>query len=208
MIFALRATLISLTLVFTYFFGKTMEQFLLQVVRLFVALDSSNAVQFNLILTAILLFPLILFTVFLSIATIDDPDLRQRFQRIGLGMLLALFLFRVYQVWWLLKAGAFSGDGDLQGGVETFTSGQIYFLEQVLPYVILGAASGLIPAVQESRWDSAFFATLSAFSIFIWLIATHKLPPTQDFSQSLFAFFLTVFSGFGTGFLVKRIKES
>src|SRR5437867_4321390 len=117
MIAALRLVLLALSLLFAYFFGDTMEQFLLQVIRLFIAVDPSNAIRFNLVHTAIILFPLALLGVFLTVATIDDRALRRHAQRIASGMFLSLFLYRLFQVWWILKTSALS-DQELSGHAE------------------------------------------------------------------------------------------
>jgi len=47
MILPLRVALAVLAVIFTYFFGETLEKFLLEVIRFFVAMESSNALMFN-----------------------------------------------------------------------------------------------------------------------------------------------------------------
>ncbi len=206
MILFLRACLVSLALLFTYFFGETMEQFLLQVIRIFIAVEPSNAVTFNLIHAAILLFPLVLFGVLISIATIDDSRLRNRSQTVVGGMLLGLLAYRLFQVWWILKWGAFADDPTIR--TEAFSQGQIVFLEQFAPWMILGISSALLPAIIEESSDSVFYAALSSLCLFLWLIIAKKLPPANTYTQSLAALFMTVSTGFATGTVVKKIKES
>ena len=207
MILFLRCALAALTLCFAFFFGETMEQFLFQAVRMIIPIDPGNAVRFNLIHGAILLFPLMIFGVLVSIATVDDQALKKRSQGIVLGMLLGLLAYRLYQVWWILKLGVTAAE-DAPNQTEAFTSGQIFFLDRVAPFLILGGSSGLIPAVKEAASNSVFYSTLTSIFIFIWLILTHKLPPGQSHLQSMASFLVTVFTGITLGLIVKKIKES
>src|SRR3989344_8838448 len=124
MILALRTLLVSLALAFTFFFGETMEEFLFQVIRLFLAVDPSNALRFNLIHAAVLLFPLLLFGIVISIASVDDPLLGRRARTLVAGMVLGLSAFRLYQVWWIFNAS----------GTEMLTSLQLVFLEKAAPF--------------------------------------------------------------------------
>src|SRR3989344_8852781 len=162
MILILKINLISLGLAFPLFFGETMENFLLEIIRMFISLSPENALRYNLVHAGVLLFPLALFAGIVSIAALDDPALRARLQRIAGGMLLGLAAYRAYPVWWILNSG-----------VESI---QIMFLERTAPFIILGSFSGLIPAVQEKGKDSIFFAGLASFAIFAWLLMTRKLP--------------------------------
>src|SRR3989338_4043701 len=122
-------------------------------------------------------------------------------------MILGLLAYRLYQVWWILNWGVLSGE-DVSNQTVTFTSGQIFFLEHIAPFMILGGSSSLLPAILETKSDSVFYAALSSLCIFVWLILTHKLPPDQTHFQSLGSFFVTTLTAIALGLLIKKIKKS
>ncbi len=206
MISFLRALLVILALALTHAFGETLEQFLLQVIRIFIAVEPSNAVRFNLVHILILLSPLVLLGILVSIATVDDPALRKRAQKIVLGMLLGLLAYRIFQIWWIVKLGAM-GEFDTSR-TESFSAGQILFLERIAPWLILGSASALVPAVTEPESDSNFYAALASLCLFVWLVISNKLPPGQGFGESVTSLGITVAAGFLLGRAVLKIKAS
>lgn len=198
MILALRILLVSLALAFAFFFGETMEEFLFQVIRLFVAVDPANALRFNLIHAAVILFPLILFGAIVSIASVDDPLLGRRARTIVAGMILGMAACRLYQVWWIFNSS----------GTEMLTWARMVFLEKAAPFLVLGGSAALIPAIREEAKDSVFHAALAAVSIFLWLVITRKLPPGQTHVEALSSFLICVFAGLITGIIVGKIKQS
>ena len=170
-----------------------MENFLLEIIRMFISLSPENALRYNLVHAGVLLFPLALFAGIVSIAALDDPALRARLQRIAGGMLLGLAAYRAYQVWWILNSG-----------VESI---QIMFLERTAPFIILGSFSGLIPAVQEKGKDSIFFAGLASFAIFAWLLMTRKLPIGLTAMESLTSLMVCTATGIAIGAFAKKARE-
>ena len=187
MILALRILLVSLALAFAFFFGETAEEFLFQVIRLFLAVEPSNALRFNLIHAAVLLFPLLIFGAVVSIAAVDDPLLGRRARTLVAGMMLGLAAYRLYQVWWLFNST----------GTEM----------PATPFLILGGCSAFLPAIREEAKDSVFYAALAAVSIFLWLVVTRKLPPGQTHVEALASFLICMSSGLAVGVFVKKAKE-
>lgn len=198
MILFLRIFLVYLALVFAFFFGETTEEFLFQVIRLFVAVDPANALRFNLIHAAVLLFPLLLFGAIVSIATVDDPLLGRRGRTIVAGMILGMAAYRLYQVWWIFNSS----------GTELLTWTRMVFLEKAAPFLALGGSAALLPALREESKDSIFYAALASVSIFLWLVITRKLPPGQTHVEALSSFLICVSAGLITGIIVGKIKQS
>ena len=197
MILGLRISLVSLALAFAYFFGETMEEFLFQVIRLFLAVDPSNALRWNLIHAAVLLFPLLLFGIVISIASVDDPLLGRRARTLVAGMVLGLSAFRLYQVWWIFNSA----------GTEMLNWTRLVFLEKAGPFLILGGISALLPAIKEESKDSIFYAALASLCMFLWLVITRKLPPGQTHAEALASFLICISAGLAVGGFVKKAKE-
>lgn len=205
MILPLRISLFILGILFAYFFGETLEKFLLEVVRFFVSLETSNALLFNFVHLIILIIPLLLYGVVVLISLSGEESLRLRFFWVIGGMVSGLVSYRIYQVWWIFRGGV--GE-DISSWSETLTLNQLYFLEKVLPYMMVGIFSALVVGLGEKETEQiGVFSILSSASSFLWLLATHKIQNISGPAQIAGAFGMTCFCGFAIGQAIKKIKE-
>ena len=128
MIQPLRIAVLLLGICFAYFFGETLERFLLEVVRFFISLEPSNAILFNLIHLLTMLAPLMVLAIFVRIALGGEASLENRFHIIFWGIVLALISYRGCQIWWVFRGGI--GE-ESSSWTESLEPSQLFFLEKI-----------------------------------------------------------------------------
>jgi len=180
-ILQLRIVLSVLAIVFTYFFGETLENFLFEVIRFFVAVEPSNALFFNVVHMILSVIPLLILGGMVSISFGGEADLRNRLWGVVSGVVLALIALRVFQLWWLFRGGF--GSDFIETG-ETFSVGQLYFIENIFPYILIGVLACLVVTFIEIKTYLCFvFSALSASSAFLWLLLTKKIQNIDGIPQ-------------------------
>lgn len=205
MILPLRIALFILGIVFAYFFGETLERFLLEVVRYFVALESSNALFFNAIHLLIMLAPLLLFGLLIATALSGEPQLQSRFYVVLGGTALGLISFRIYQIWWVFRGGIGVESGSWS---ESLSVGQLYFLEKIAPFVILGVISASVVAITEKETKKVpLYSLVAPLCSFFWLFFTHKIQNLDSNLQIFYAILVSCISGLLIAFPIKLIRE-
>lgn len=205
MILPFRIALFSLSVLFTYFFAETLEKFLLEVIRYFIVIEISNALFFNLVHITISIVPVLLFGMICSISIAGEKGLVKRMWLMLFGLMAGIILFRSYQIWWVFRGGV--GE-DINSWTETLSLNQLYFLEKLLPFILLGVVSSLVYSIFENESEKTLLYSLfSSLSAFIWLFITHKIQNLNGFKEIILAVFVCLICGFLTSFSIKRIKE-
>ena len=208
MIPAMRAALFAFGVLFTYFFGGTMEKFVLEVVRFFISVEPSNAIFFNLAHMAVLIVPLFLFGLILSISFADEPVLRRRLLLVITGMGFGIISYRIYQIWWILRGAGLEVDESASSWTESLTVGQLYFWEKILPYLLIGVSASLVPCIAEKESKSTLlYAVITPVSAFLWLFITRKIQNLQGLPEIAIAFLSAAACGLALGMVSRKIRE-
>lgn len=205
MILPLRVVLFVCGILFSYFFGETLEKFIIEVVRFFIALEPDNAFLFNSIHMIILLVPLALFGLLVSISFSGELALSSRLWLVMGGIAAGIISFRIYQIWWVFR-GAMGDDSDSWS--ESLSPEQLYFMEKLLPYIIVGIASSLVISIGEKETKKIeFYGLISAVSSFLWLFITHKIQNVSGIMQMGAAFIVTCLCGLAVAMAARRARE-
>jgi len=150
--------------------------------------------------------PLILMGLIVSISFSGEELLRNRLWSVVLGVILGLASYRGYQLWWLFGGGI---GGELDSSGTSYSIGHFYFLEKVLPYLIMGiAASAIISFFEKETLNAYIFSLVSTSSAFIWLLATHKIQNVEGFVQTGSALLFCLVSGTAVTVFINFIKPA
>lgn len=183
-----------------------MEKFLLEVIRFFVAIDSSNAMFFNMVHLIISIIPLLAIGAIISVSLTGERDLHTRLWMIVAGMILGLTTFRIYQVWWVFRGGI--GD-EFSTWTESLSVEQLFFLEKALPYILMGLSSSIVPAIAEKEMKKMYMDAMSTSAgTFIWLLATRKIQNLENYLQISCALLITLSSAALIVWIRNRIFQS
>lgn len=205
MILPLRISLFIFSIAFAYFFGSTLEKFLLEVVRFFTPLETSNVLFYNGAHFIIATIPLILFGFMTSISFSGEPAFKTRIWLVVWGMMIGLISFRIYQIWWIFRGGI--GE-EVNSWTESLTMTQLYFFEKVLPYIIIGITASLIISIREKDINkNVFYSALSAISAFLWLLITKRLQDLNSIKEIGTAFGISCLCALIVGFVIKKIRQ-
>lgn len=179
---------------------------MLEVIRIFVPVEPANALFFNLIYLLILLFPLFVYAGIVSISLSGEPESQQRFRLIILSIASGIIVWRSYHLWWLLR-GVGGAEEQVSTISETFTPAQLYFLENLLPYILLGIITSLVVSCweknKEKLWLISLVATLSTLS---WLYVTNKLQNITSLGRGTIMLLTSCFSGLMVSIVVRKIR--
>jgi len=207
MIIPFRIALVFISVLFIYFFGETLERFILDVIRYLIPLTESNAILFNGFHSAAYLAP-VLFLGFIITASLGgEPQIKRKVWSIVLGVAIGIFAYRMYQVWWVLRGGGLGSGNEIESWTESLTTTQQYFLEILLPYILVGTLSGLITSlINKDYLYHHYSGAVSSSVAFLWLFATHKIQNLTGFLQYFISFVVVSGAGFAVGYLFRRIK--
>ena len=182
-----------------------MERFLLDVVRFFISLEPSNALLFNFVYLVLLIIPLLLYGCVISISLSGERLLRRQFFLMLAGIAVGIISYRMIQIWWVLRGGI--GE-ETNTWSETITINQLYFIEKIFPYIIMGSSSALVVALFEKETKKiVIFSILSASSSFLWLLITHKIQNLLGIVQIITALFVSCTCGLAVGLAVRKARE-
>jgi hypothetical protein len=208
LILSFRIALFIFGIFFTYYFGETMEKFVLEVVRFFISIDSSNALAFNAAHLIVLISPLLFLAVIISLSLSDERLFRRRFLLVLGGMGIGIIAFRIVQIWWIFRGGGFQMGGEINSWSESLTPAQAYFWEKVFPFILVGAASGVAPAIGESDSKNIVMCSaVSSLSAILWLFVTRKIQNLEGASQVSCALISVCACGAAAGLVIKKIRE-
>ena len=204
MILLFRAALFASAVIFTYLFAETSDKLLLEVVRFVIPLDMSNAVLFNAVYLVISFAPILLFGLIFSVSVSGENIPRRRVWLTVVGILAGMAAFRIHQVWWVLR-------GEMSENINVWTESlsvnRIYFLENILPFVLVGTLSSPLASMFEEKASDIFMysAIASAGTVF-WLFITHKLQNLEGFTQIASGMFVSLLCGFAVAVFIIFLK--
>ncbi len=200
MVLPLRVILLVFAVLFTYFFGGTLEHFLLDVVRFFIAVEMSNAISYNLLHLAITTAPLLVLGVIGSVPLSSDAKILNRYWWIILGVVLSIAGYKCYQLWWLFRGG-FMGDSEIIE--ESMSEQKLFWLQNVLPFIVIGSSASLIGALWEKKTPREFcFVLLYPIISYGWMRCTHKLQSNMGSENILIDISICFLSGLGLSLMI------
>ena len=203
MILHFRIALVLASLAFAYFFGVTLEKFILEVIRIFIPVDVSNAAYFNLAQVFAAVFPVFLLGAVLSLSYGADEKERADLWRGTWSVIFGITAFRLFQLWWILRGGV--GEG-LQTVTEEVALNHLFWMEKSVPFLVLGGVSSLAMAVQERAVYIKHAVYSSCFS-YLWLFFTHQIPGIEGPKERFISLFFLLISAIFCAKGVKKIKE-
>ncbi len=192
LIFALGAAFFSL-------FGATVEDFIVEVVRRLIPIDSQNLILFNALNLAAAALPLLGVGLLLNLAVGSEREGRSKVWTLVAGIFLAVTGFRVYQLIWVLRLAhpsAVQPPGPLE----------FYFLEKMAPFLILGFLA-FIPFVfnKSILKINMNIGILTVVLSFMWLWGCGKLQVSHSIYNLLSGFILSNLTLLGSLFLAKKM---
>lgn len=207
MIHVLRSGVLLSGFLFAWFFGQTSERFLLEVVRRFIALETSNAFFFNGVHLLVLLLPVLLFAAAVSLSWSGEPDWQETILSSFWGMALGVAAFRLFRLWVLFRAGGMMPEDSGRFWSEALGRGDIYLSERVLPFFLAGAVSGAVLGVRKKNLKNLYIWTvLGTCATFFWIAAAQR-PAFDGLYSFLGSLIIMVLGGFFTAFVVIKIRK-
>ncbi|OGR81675.1 MAG: hypothetical protein A2636_03885 [Elusimicrobia bacterium RIFCSPHIGHO2_01_FULL_64_10] len=165
MIRGLRLALFLLAAAFTVLFGSSIESLILDVARYLVPLDFSNFLTFSAAHALASLSPLLAAGWMAAASFSGESERTRRVWTAVWGMAAGFLAWRAHRVWWVLRPE----------GYETLQPGRIFFLENVLPCLLVGVCAGAAASLRHSGRDRAVMAALTAACSFAWIYLMGKL---------------------------------